>query len=91
VLWLYLHVLPTLAPGVVVHVHDIFWPFEYPPSWLREHRDWNENYFLHAFLCHNASWQLMIFNSWIANIHADELPRSLRGMEPGSLWMRRAA
>jgi len=34
VAWLYFHVLPRLAPGVAVHVHDVFWPFEYPPAWL---------------------------------------------------------
>src|SRR5690606_4967570 len=26
-------ILPALAPGVFVHFHDIFWPFEYPPEW----------------------------------------------------------
>ncbi|HVB44040.1 MAG TPA: class I SAM-dependent methyltransferase [Streptosporangiaceae bacterium] len=30
VVWLFLHVLPRLAAGVIVHVHDVFWPFEYP-------------------------------------------------------------
>ena len=36
-------VRPVLAPGVVVHFHDVFWPFEYPPDWaLGERRGWNE-------------------------------------------------
>ncbi|MEY4873075.1 MAG: hypothetical protein RLZZ563_2405, partial [Pseudomonadota bacterium] len=26
----YLHILPELASGVIVHIHDIFYPFEYP-------------------------------------------------------------
>jgi predicted O-methyltransferase YrrM len=49
VTWLTLQVLPLLAPGVVVHVHDVFWPHGYPAAWLRERRDWNESYFLLAF------------------------------------------
>ena len=55
VAWLYLHVLPTLAPGVIVHVHDIHWPFEYPERWIREGRDWTEVYLLRAFLTHIES------------------------------------
>ena len=29
------NVLPALAPGVVVHFHDVFWPFEYPADWIK--------------------------------------------------------
>ena len=29
-------VLPALSSGVVVHVHDMFWPFEYPGDWALE-------------------------------------------------------
>jgi hypothetical protein len=43
VVWLLLHVLPRLAAGVAVHVHDIFWPFEYPVHWLHLGRDWTGN------------------------------------------------
>ena len=37
-------ILPRLAPGVHVHIHDVFWPFEYPHHWLAEGRAWNEQY-----------------------------------------------
>ena len=60
-IWLFLHVLPRLAAGVVVHVHDVFWPFEYPAQWLRQGRDWTEAYLLHAFLAGNASWEILFF------------------------------
>ena len=53
--WLILRVLPLLAPGVLVHIHDVFWPHGYPAAWLRQHRDWNESYFLLAFLSGNPS------------------------------------
>lgn len=29
--YLILEVLPSLKPGVIVHIHDIFLPFDYPP------------------------------------------------------------
>ena len=89
VLWLYLHVLPRLQPGVVVHIHDIFWPFEYPATWLREGRCWNELYFLQAFLCQNDAWDIEIFSSWIWKEHPEVVPENLRAASPGSIWLRR--
>ena len=38
VCYLVLEVLPRLQPGVIVHFHDIFLPFDYPRSWLEERR-----------------------------------------------------
>ena len=42
--------LLTLAGGVLVRIHDIFWLFTYPETWLRDGRDWNESYLLNALL-----------------------------------------
>ena len=42
-------VFPRLPPGVLVHVHDIAYPFEYPQEWVEEGRAWNEAYLLRAF------------------------------------------
>ncbi len=89
VVWLMLHVLPHLAPGVVVHLHDVFWPFEYPATWLREHRDWTEIYLLHAFLVGNASWEILFFSSWLWQCHPELIPPQLAGEEAGSIWLRR--
>jgi hypothetical protein len=47
--FLYFEVLPRLARGVHVHVHDIFLPHDYPQDWvLGENRSWNEQYLLRA-------------------------------------------
>lgn len=89
VVWLFTRVLPLLAKGVVVHIHDVFWPFEYPTEWLRAGRNWNEDYFVHAFLCHNSTWQIEVFNSWIWRQHPELVPTSLLTESPGSLWLRR--
>jgi hypothetical protein len=44
----FLDVLPRLAAGVRVHVHDIFLPYDYPPEW--EDRYYSEQYLLAAYL-----------------------------------------
>lgn len=31
-------ILPILKPGVFVHFHDVFHPFDYPTEWLKEGR-----------------------------------------------------
>lgn len=87
--WLFLRILPRLAPGVVVHVHDIFWPFEYPASWLVERRDWTEAYLVHAFLSGNDSWEILFFASWFWRCHPDRVPSHLASEQPGSLWLRK--
>jgi Methyltransferase domain len=89
VAWLLLHVLPRLAPGVAVHVHDIFWPFTYHPNWLRQRRDWNEAYFLHAFLSGNSEWEILLFASWLWREHSGMVPGPIKNGEPGSIWIRK--
>ncbi len=89
VVWLFLHVLPRLAAGVAVHVHDIFWPFEYPAHWLRQGRDWTEAYLLHAFLAGNTSWEISFFSSWFWQRKPGLVPQPLQGENPGSIWLRK--
>jgi hypothetical protein len=45
-------VLPRLKPGILVHLHDIFWPDDYPPEWNA--RLYSEQYLLGALLLGNA-------------------------------------
>jgi len=33
---IFLRILPRLRRGVLVHFHDIFYPFSYPVSWIRD-------------------------------------------------------
>lgn len=44
----FLEILPRLKPGVLVHVHDIFLPDDYPPPWRL--RMYSEQYMLAAML-----------------------------------------
>jgi hypothetical protein len=63
--FLLFEIIPQLKPGVFVHFHDVFYPFDYPSDWLNEGRYWNENYFLHAFLMHNHAWSIKFFNTYV--------------------------
>lgn len=93
VLFLYLDILPRLQPGVFVHIHDIFFPNEYPKSWLLEKRHfWNEQYLLQAFLIHNSAFEVIFSNSYMAHFYMENMqqafPKSPR-WGGGSFWMRR--
>jgi hypothetical protein len=89
-----LRVLPRLKQGVLVHFHDIFYPFSYPIDWIHEGRAWNETLFLRAFLVGGSKFQLVAFNRYAAfsfpEVFRDRFPAFL--VNPGSsIWMRKSA
>jgi hypothetical protein len=66
----FLEILPTLKPGVVVHVHDIFSPRHYHTSWiLDEVRFWNEQYLVEAFLSFNCHWEILVASNYLRHDH----------------------
>jgi predicted O-methyltransferase YrrM len=84
-------ILPRLNPGVFVHFHDVFYPFDYPSIWLRQGRYWNENYFLRAFLSYNNQWNIYFFNTYVSIFFGDVIKEKmpLCAMNPGgSLYLR---
>ena len=94
--YLILKILPVLQPGVWVHFHDIFTPYEYPEAWLREeYRMWNEQFLLEAFLLGNNSYEIIISLNYLKHKYWDEVSKSLpmlgldKSREPGSFWIRR--
>jgi predicted O-methyltransferase YrrM len=58
-------ILPLLNSGVIIHFHDIYWPFEYPLQWIELGRAWNEAYLLRAFLQYNEKFEILLFNNLI--------------------------
>lgn len=67
----FLELLPSLAPGVWLHVHDIFFPHDYPEEWLIKRRlALNEQYLLEAFLAFNDSFRVALSNYWLCLDHA---------------------
>jgi len=92
--FLIFEVLPSLNPGVVVHVHDVFYPFEYPQAWIAQGRAWNEDYLIRAFLMHNQRYRILAFNSYLAAFHGETVGKALPFWEKnpgGSLWIQRSA
>ena len=47
---LFCRIIPGLAPGVVIHVHDVFLPYEYPKRFFYDCPSWGEQYMLHTLL-----------------------------------------
>jgi hypothetical protein len=72
--YLFLEVLPRLRPGVLVHVHDIFLPFEYRSDWVKEeHRFWTEQYLLQAFLTFNSEFEVLMANNYLGHYYKEDL------------------
>jgi len=94
VLFEYLELLPTLADGVIVHIHDIFSPRNYPPLWIVEDvKFWNEQYVLEAFLSNNHDWRIIGALNYLRHNHYDRLkavaPYLTPDREPGSFYIQK--
>jgi hypothetical protein len=92
--WLFFEVLPVLAPGVWIHVHDVFWPRDYWEDWIfDEGLSWNEQYFVQAFLMHNESYRVRFAAKMLYHYERDALEKSFAGdiVHAGSLWMEKVA
>jgi len=92
----YLELLPSLNKGVIVHVHDIFSPKNYPKQWLLDEvLFWNEQYLLEAFMSHNTSWSILGALNYLHHNHYEKLksvaPFLTPEREPGSFYIQRIA
>lgn len=63
--YLFFKVFPALNSGVIIHLHDIFYPFEYPKDWVLGGRNWNEIYLLRAFLQNNSDYDIVLFTDFL--------------------------
>jgi GT2 family glycosyltransferase/predicted O-methyltransferase YrrM len=84
-------ILPKLKKGVLIHFHDIFYPFEYPIQWVKEGRSWNETYILKSFLMYNNDFEIVVFADYLHKI----FPHSLKNMpltyenQGGNIWLKK--
>lgn len=87
----FLDVLPRLRPGVLVGIHDVFLPEDYPPEWRHWH--YSEQYLLAAYLLGGGRGVEPVFAARYMSSRADTL-RPLwdrLGVEPGpgvAFWLR---
>jgi hypothetical protein len=93
VLFEYLHVIPRLKKGVIVHVHDVFTPRDYPHDWIvQEKRFWNEQYLLEGLLTNTARYEVIFAANFMKNRHYNILkgvcPHLTPKHEPGSFYFR---
>jgi len=93
--YLVLRVLPRLHDGVLVHIHDIFLPDEYPESWIRDLKlFWSEQYLVHAFLLFNSAFQVLLSNHKLGRDAPDKVVEAFPHCQPpggGSLWLMKGA
>lgn len=92
--FLLFEVLPRLKPGVIIHVHDIFWPFDYPSDWLKLGRAFNEAYALRAFLQFNPAFEILLWVPFMTRLAEtllrEEAPLLYRNLG-ASIWIRRVS
>jgi len=91
--WFFFEVLPRLAPGVLVHVHDIYWPDDYHDQWIYgDGLSWNEQYVLQAFLMHNKAYRVRLANHLLCRLREGDV-RAIYPAWPdgGSVWIEKTA
>jgi predicted O-methyltransferase YrrM len=94
--FLYLHVLPNLRSGVLIHIHDIYFPYLTPPDeclfnqlWF-----WQETVLLKALLSGNSSFEIIYCSSYLHNKDPRTLLDTFNAYDPQthypvSIWLRR--
>lgn len=97
--FLFLDILPRLAPGVIIHIHDINLPYEYPQVYFTNPAFrvfWTEAYLLQAFLSLNPNFEIMLAMHYLTHDHWNEYCKAFQHLDPtihkatsGSFWIRR--
>jgi hypothetical protein len=86
-------ILPRLKKGVVIHFHDVFYPFKYPKNWILNHnRGWNEIYAIRLFLTNNSKYEIIAFNTYLEEKNKlwfeENMPLCLENLG-GSIWLNK--
>ncbi len=91
--WFFFRILPRLRNHVLIHLHDIFLPNDYPREWLLKRKQtWTEQFLLQAFLMNNPAYSVEIANAFLCHANPEELKRLYKGVQPFwgvSFWMRK--
>ena len=90
--YLFFEVLPVLKKGVIIHIHDIAFPFEYSKDWVDYGIYWNETYLLRAFLSYNSSFEIVLWNNYLKKKKSSEvklLNPLYENIGGGSIWLKK--
>ena len=93
--YLFLEIIPELKKGVIIHIHDFFYPYEYPKQWIKERKIfWNEMYLVQAFLIGNSDYTILTSNYYLIKNHFDKLKKNFPFListegGAGSLWLQK--
>jgi hypothetical protein len=95
----YLEILPRLATGVLVHIHDISLPEPYPQVYFDTQLYWNEQYLLQAFLAFNRDFRVIWPGNFLWLRHSDIMKRHFPEIDdmrakfpasaPSAFWIQR--
>jgi hypothetical protein len=94
---IYFDVLPALARGVRIHIHDVFLPHDYPQSWaVDENRSWNEQYLVRALLMYTKGFRVEFGCAYAFHAFPELVIKALahpkgHGYGGGSLWLTKIA
>ena len=69
--FLFCQLLPSLPAGVLVHVHDVFLPYDYPDNYYD--RFYTEQYLLHALLAGNPGFRVRLAAHYLSRTHRAEM------------------
>jgi predicted O-methyltransferase YrrM len=89
---LFNRVFPRLKPGVIVHLHDVFLPDDYPSTW--KYRWYSEQNALVGWII-SGYFDVIYPGHHAVTRHGSTMDRLLGGFEPlqnrksGSIWLRR--
>jgi predicted O-methyltransferase YrrM len=82
VLFEILRILPEIAPGVLIHFHDVFTPLDYPEKFVMTNLCfWGEQYVLEAFLSFNSAFEVLWAASAMQQFHSDVLRDAFPGWQ----------
>ena len=86
---LFCNEIPALKPGVAVHVHDVFLPFDYPKPFCTDYSNWGEQYFVQVMLA--ARPREILWPGYFVQKLRPEMLESLPFLRTGraqSFWFR---
>ena len=90
---LYCKIISNLPSDTLIHVHDIFLPYEYPITYLK--RFYTEQYILHALLAHSTRYEIVFTTHYLTRKYPEEMQKTFGSIVGthnrffgGSFWFR---